>query len=313
MAPMSILQRARSWLLDHGVSLSTQNLNEKPGAAGAERYGSMLANGRAWLRRLTADGEDYKPGAIRVEWVHGKRVGWGAEIAFDPEDREVTVAFGLLGAHYWISLTALPARLFELLPMNAHRPGRKYPHERRIGLRFHNGAAWFAFWEDEMEWRSKDPWWMRGRVGLDDVADIVFGKIAYSHQVLETRPVSIPMPEGVHDAIAKRTLSRWVRPRFPWYPVSRESYGVQIDIPKGIGHPGKGEDAHNVGDDAVFGISTDASNVEEAIGKLVASVLRSRMRYGGSHTFTPSAPPPSSTPSDSGSGSGPVTVPASPA
>jgi hypothetical protein len=105
------------------------------------------------------------------------------------------------------------------------------------------------------------------RIGLDDIADMLFGKQKYSTETLEERDVEIPMYEGAHAAKAKRTLSKWTRPRWPWKPFSKQRVGVSIDIPQGIPTDHKGP---------LFGISTPARTIAEGIGHTVSSVLRSR-------------------------------------
>jgi hypothetical protein len=61
---------------------------------------------------------------------------------------------------------------------------------------------------------------------------------------------------------------------------------TQVDIPGGIGMPGKGENDYDIDDDAVYGLSSSESTIEGAIGKVVASVLGTRMKRSGHHGWT---------------------------
>ena len=79
-------------------------------------------------------------------------------------------------------------------------------------------------------------------------------------------------------AALKLEECEWKRPRWPW-PVRRRT--ASIDVPKGIPHQGKGENSYDCGEDATFGLGCEAWTVDEAISKMVASVLKSRAKYDG--------------------------------
>lgn len=233
-------------------------------------------HGRAWLHTPY--------GVFRFEWLHGK-FSARAIIDVDPEEREILLGVALPGFTYYLGIP-VPRNLFARLPMNAYRKERKYPNERSIGIRVFDGAIWWSIWEDQMESRSNDPKWMRG---CWHPLDTILGKTKYASTTLTESEVMIPMPEGEHTARVTLTQDSWTRPRFPFWPFRKEMQRARVDIPKGIGIPGKGENSWDCGDDAVYGLTTQASSVEEAIGKVVASALRDRIRYGGSHRFTPHA------------------------
>lgn len=257
-----------------------QNLNDAPDSSG-----SPWVHGRAWLH-LGERRPDF-----RVEWLHG-RLKLNAMLTLDRDERSVTLSVAIPGASYHLTADGLPAKLFARLPFRAWGRDR-YNYEgseRAIGIRVFDSAVWWSIWEDDNDWRCSDPKWIRGRLGLNDIAKFLFGKETYSTTVVETRDVRIPMPEGAYDGVATRDIARWSRPRLPKM-FHRTRMSVNIDIPKGIGVPGKGENDYDMGDDAIYAQSTTCSTIEEAIGKVVASALRTRMRHGGSHTFTPSEVP----------------------
>ncbi len=264
----------RQALETFGINWHWQNLNEKRG----DKLGPGWRHGRAWFKRRGNL-------QLRVEWVHGK-ADLRCMLSVDPQENELQLGIAIPGLTYYVAIGGLPRALFDALPMNVHREQRKYADERRCGFYVHDASLWIMLWVDEMESNSRDPWWMKThRFGLDDIASKIFGKVRYATEVIESRDVEIPMPEGVHAATVNIERATWTRPRWPWRPFSRERIRADVTIPKGIGFPGKGENSYDCGDDAMYGMTMPASTVEEAIGKVVAGALRNRIRYGGSHTF----------------------------
>jgi hypothetical protein len=59
---------------------------------------------------------------------------------------------------------------------------------------------------------------------------------------------------------------------------------VDLDIPGGIPHEGKGENSWDCGMDGLFGCS--GATVAEAIANAVRHTQRDRERYGGPHNLT---------------------------
>lgn len=249
----------RSWLRARGFHW--QNLSD----GDIKRPGWV--HGRAWLN-LTRD-ERNGP-RLNVEWNHG-RLGLDALVNLDREEHRVSLHLAIPGGSWWLSVEGLPRALFDVLPFDMRRTEYKYMGSHRsIGFRVFDGAVWFSLWEDMHEWRHNDPKWWRARIGLDDVANLLFGAEQYSTETIEERDIEIPMYEGATKAKAKRTLSKWTRPRWPWAPFSKQRVGVSIDIPDGIRTNHKGP---------LFGISTPAKTIAEGIGAVVASVVRSRGQY----------------------------------
>ena len=141
----------------------------------------------------------------------------------------------------------------------------------------------WLLWHSTSSWSSRTPRW---RCGSFDLADSVLGRREMRWETVSTQIVSIPMPERTYEAtIEIRDHVSW-RKRLPFW--TKRLRCADVEIPSGIGFPGKGENSWDCGDDATYGMSCGAETVEEAIGKVVASVMRDRMRYGGSHEFTPS-------------------------
>lgn len=145
---------------------------------------------------------------------------------------------------------------------------------REFSVSCHDGCIWISHpWERQMEWRSRDPWWKKAIVL--HVVDWLIGPMRCEVIKGETRTVFVPMPEGSYQALA--THQTYVRRRRFYWPESREN-AVQLDIPGGIPHSGKGENDYDCGDDGLWGCG--GKTEEDAIARAVASVLKDRRRYG---------------------------------
>lgn len=158
------------------------------------------------------------------------------------------------------------------------REGR-YNHEIRLAI-FDKGF-WWNFWTNRHEWKSTDSKWRRGAW---HPIETFLGRAVYSKVILKEEQVFIPLPEGPREAIAKTELCTWKRPR--WFAHHR--HFVDMEIPRGAPFPGKGENSWDIGEDGIFGMSTEGTSVEKAIGRVVERVLEYRRRYGGSREWRPS-------------------------
>jgi hypothetical protein len=236
---------------------------------------------RAWLHRRAG-------GVARIQ-VSLKPSPPGVSFTADGIDGEVSghVVLPRLGVYVGAEGRFVPRGLFRLL--GVERPaGAPWSYDlarqcdRTISLSFHDRGVWWRLWMNQDEWRSTDPKW---RSNVWRPVDTLLGKS--KHETIECEPeaVAIPLPEGMRPATIKWSTTTWQRPRWP-FPRSFRSATITPAVPVGI--PGKGESAHDCGDDAVHSLTTSARDNEEAIAAFVESVLRSRRRYGGSHHFTPS-------------------------
>lgn len=146
-----------------------------------------------------------------------------------------------------------------------------------------NGEAVALFWSLWMrpnEWRRGESKWRRGSF---HPVDLLFGKQRYHKNILsEPASVTITIPGDPTQYPATVALEHpvWTRSRWPWWPLRREHYTADIEISAGIPIPGKGENSWDIDDNAVYGLSTPATTVDEAIAAVVASVECSRTRYG---------------------------------
>lgn len=160
---------------------------------------------------------------------------------------------------------------------------RRYRYDAREIEVYWNGEAVALFWSLWMrphEWRRGEAKWRRGSF---HPVDLLFGKQRYHKNILtEATPITITIPGDPAPYPATVALEHpvWTRSRWPWWPLRREHYTADIEIPAGIPIPGKGENSWDIDDDAVYGMSTPATTIDEAVAAVVASVERDRKRHG---------------------------------
>lgn len=234
-----------------------QNLNEKRNG----KCGPLWRHGRCWLRfREYGRGPEF-----RLEWqaLSGDfRLG----VSFrDEESISLSFACGLVSLWFGID----------------HLRWRWLPSERVCEIYWFEKALWVHPWGRRHEWRKSDPWWVRGfTIHFDD---LLLGHAKYSDETLSTKDIVIPMPEGSYPATVRMFESTWKRPR--WF--ARRIIRADVEVPAGIPHDGKGENSWDCGEDATYGMTCQADSVEDAIGRVVASVLRSRRKYGAASDLVP--------------------------
>lgn len=163
-------------------------------------------------------------------------------------------------------------------------------------VRFHDRAVWWSFWHPKDSWTRGTPRWRHGSFHWWDA---LVGKAVHrSEPVGDPVEIDVPLPEGCYRARVGMTRDSWHRPRWPWPSVvpratidviSRPGpdgpYVPDDGRPGYVPVPGKGENAWDCGPDGTFGMTCVARTVEEAIGHLVASVLRDRQRHAGTHRY----------------------------
>jgi hypothetical protein len=203
--------------------------------------GSGWRHGRAWWGRLSG------------EWCHFRRSSPG--FAFRKSDSgNLHLHLGIWFAQWFLSI----AGVF-----------KSSKCDREISVRAHDGNLWLRFWGDPDD-SSRD------HQLVLHVDDWVLGRHRWHDEELSKTDVLIPMPEGCYPATV--TMQRRTSKRPRWF--SRTFLSADVNIPGGIPCQGKGENSWDCGDDGLFGMYCQANSVEEAIGKVVASSLKDRRRYG---------------------------------
>ena len=155
-----------------------------------------------------------------------------------------------------------------------HKGSHRYTSFRIAEINVHDWSVYWSFLQFDWGWSHKMPKWMSGSLNLTDT---FLGKLDCQTEVVESKDVHIPMPEGLYAAKAK--LEKRTRSRPRWFP--KEAYSIWLDIPLGIPHQGKGENSWDCGPDGLFGCGVDGTSYEAAIAHAVEISLRDRRKYDG--------------------------------
>jgi hypothetical protein len=246
-----------------------QNLNELPGDRCAT--GNAFWHGRAWL---------YLKEVVTLAWSWNfKSTFCHVRFSVDGDENEVGFAIALPPVALWLHLGGrLGKWLTKLMRCDYHSvagPGRDiYCMHREIQFSIHDWTLWSSIWRKRDSWSRDDPWWMHWSLNLPD---LFLGERKHSKVVLEQRVVTVAMPEGAYEAKAELLRETWKRPRWPWPLVLLRT---DVEVPAGIPVPGKGENSWDCGPDAIYGQCGPAESIEEAVGNLVGSVLKTRRQRG---------------------------------
>lgn len=215
---------------------------------------SGLRHGRAWFRQCRTKL------ALNVEWQIPTRF-CHARLSVGHQSVECGLACGLFA--FWATLDGLTW----VQPTTYH--------ERELELSFHNATLFWRFWCEAHSWSSRTPKWRDGALNF---ADLLLGKMKYSHVPYAEETVTIALPEGSYSARIQLLTSTWKRPRWPW---TTQMERAEISILDGIPVPGKGENSWDCDEDAVFSLTTSASTISDAVEKLIQHIQETRLHYGG--------------------------------
>lgn len=239
------------------------NDNHKPG----DRKGSIIRQGRAYFHT----GADYRT-PLRVEWCFLTthcRASFMLGSRGDEDLLQFNLAFWLFAIWVTINPPRLHERLIRFFKVENYE-------DRELSISLHDNSVFWNLWTPSMEWsREKHG----RRQGAFHPVDFIFGRTKYSEIPILEVEAEVPMPEAVYPSMVKLVEAQWRRPRWPfvWRRILRAEITPKTPIPS----PGKGENSWDCGEDATHSLTCTASTVEEAVGKMVQSVMRSRLRYGG--------------------------------
>lgn len=202
-------------------------------------------------------------------------------LSLDADEPSIVIA---AAAGPWLSLAipipyALRERLAEVLLRGI--PHQRYDDVDVFEVSIHHGAFWWSILHTSDAWSSTTPLWRHGSV---HVVDKVLGDPERNREVLSVHEVDVPMPERTYRWRIELTKNTMSRKRWPWAKTWRGYEATALDG-EAIPHPGKGESAHDCGDDATSAVAGQARSLDQAVANVVGAVLRSRVRYGGSINF----------------------------
>lgn len=242
-----------------------------------KRAGWWRTNDGRWFRHANEDGTDRR-GLNSVEWSW--KVGeWGPHLGFYYESGNEynckrRFYLGFLFGRVW----------FKWVGRTKNKRGnRRYGFElgRKIiyfywGCNEHGnecgydntGIYYYALWWDRLK-------------------DFLFGKSVHlvekqnaDYQIIKG---FVPMPEGDYPAVFTYETRIWFRPRSPFRKIR---YGTNVDVEIGIPFSGKGENAWDMGEDAVYGTGisgktkADGHDIQAAALHVADSVLKTRAERG---------------------------------
>lgn len=164
--------------------------------------------------------------------------------------------------------------------------------EREYGFRFYDWAFVWSFHQKMNESSSKDPWWMRQYIHIDD---LILGKRErLENKICNAKDVYFM----IGDKEFKMDSITWKRNRdfrryIPYFLYHKTWHSVEMKIKNPPMISGKGENSWDCGDDGTFGMYSgwDGStprwdNIEalskEAVTYYVDSVFKDLKKYGGS-------------------------------
>jgi len=233
-------------------------------------------------RRMSLHGPKVEASA---EWnllgKHGFGVGFQLGRNGMESDLGLDVYLSRLGS-LWLRIRAPWTRWARV---SQERDPSGWYHARHTGVRlFPHRGCWARVEIEARDGYSSrtDPWWRE----MSLTPTLIFGRRRTETIEGDSGVARIPMPEGVYVGTwtEKITVSRHVRPLGTWRDRllgPRRHRSVWLKVDGGIPCEGKGENSWDCGMDGVFGIS--GATLEEAVGNMVAAVLRDRERYGGPH------------------------------
>lgn len=228
-----------------------------------DKQGRMWKYGRAWL---------HWPGnSIGVCWSLF-RERFGVRLAFsDTGDHAIEVDISLpFLFSLWLHIAR--AKWVKRLP-GVKWTGKWGSGEREIYIRFHDSALWWTLWRFTGESKSRD--WRDSNFHFDD---FLLGREKYSESEHTTHHVLFLVQGTAYPATVELYTSTWKRSRWPWpKTVNRANVEVETGVPV----PGKGENGWDMEDDAIYGLTTNADTVGEALSAFRESVIRQRSKYGG--------------------------------
>lgn len=192
----------------------------------------------------------------------------------DPGEGRVTLGCCLVFFSLYLTLDGLwDSRLMRAM---SRYKNRSY----EVALKIYNWTVWWRVWTPVYSWDERDYGW---RSGYFILPDFFLGANKHSSKVIETRRVTIYVPQHScgyqpmsYNAVVHITHDTWKRPRWPFTILVQR--GV-VDVPSGVPHPGKGTTSYNCGESRLYGLTTEAATVDDAVEKFVNQVNWYRNNY----------------------------------
>jgi hypothetical protein len=109
--------------------------------------------------------------------------------------------------------------------------------------------------------------------------DLLFGSADYVRSPTMQKKIEIYLPEATYQGTAEAYVATWTRPRAWWW--KKQVHRVELQFPDGIPIPGKGENVHDLDEDATYSSNRTADTIEEAAQAFIEDILKTRRERGG--------------------------------
>lgn len=212
------------------------------------------------------------------KWSGWPGIGFEVSLGDGETPIDAHVHLAKLGAVY-LGLerygAALAARLY----------GRNMPETRRWGVELSGlERSWSFQWKIAATEANRRTW----RYGYIDLTDKLLGKVTVNDHAVDSKRVTVPLPEGGYPATVELRRVTRRRPRTRMTTLYRYDITPDVAIPE----PGKGENSWDIDDDATYSQSgpcagPDSEWVTAAVTGLAQSVMRQRERYGSGQAWVP--------------------------
>lgn len=234
---------------------------------------SAVVAGQPGDRRVEAD----------IEVITGKiEVGLEARVG-----NSLHLRLAVPGIRAYLRLNGIAPRVCDLL---APRLGEA----REIGFRLYGDSMrdvvfTYDLWTAEI--LSEDLHHGTWRKGYHPLKRTVLGKYVRTVEATEEADLTVTLPEGEYPIHAKMERVTSHRARTPWRRKTSFSFNVKVLAKGGIPEPGNLDSDFYSGNDACHGVSWDekyGNNWQAvAVAKTIETVLRERLRHGGSVDWVP--------------------------
>ena len=233
---------------------------------------SLLKHGRAFLYR----GEDY-PGVAYVEWSLGE-LHLGAGLGTDHYDK-LTPYLRIPGLSLFFGFK-VPLSLIDAVKSRCI--AEKYDEVYIANANVYESTIFWSLMHSKDSWSSTTPKW---RSGSFDMKGLLLGAPKYTQKVLETRDVTIMMPEGNYEWSIELDERTWTRDR--WFTKTIRGYNAEAKDGNAIPVPGKGTCSWNCGPDSYSGLSGSCNGgYKDAVSRIASAVLKERAKRGARQDYS---------------------------
>jgi hypothetical protein len=199
---------------------------------------------------------------LRFEIISRSRLGLGIRVVVGGEDQiQLGIRAWKLGSCWFTIEQMFPCHWF--------------PAEERVtGISLYEDHLSLSLWRDDLG-GSQSGGFYKGVF----LMDLLFGSADYVRSPTMQKKIEIYLPEATYQGTAEAYVATWTRPRAWWW--KKQVHRVELQFPDGIPIPGKGENVHDLDEDATYSSNRTADTIEEAAQAFIEDILKTRRERGG--------------------------------